>query len=77
MTAPTSWLWLHVGKESSTQTMHLPEYTREQAEDYGKALSSDWTCSVPRPKNEAPDTLEKQREGAEYFRNKMKGEKND
>ena len=75
MTAPTSWLWLHVGRESSTQTMHLPEYTREQAESHGKALLSDWLMSAPRTKNEAPDTLEKQLEGAEYFRNKMKGEK--
>ena len=74
MTAPTSWLWLHVGKESSTQTMHLPEYTREQAEDYGKALLSDWLMSAPRPKNEAPDALEKQLEGAEYFRNKLKND---
>ena len=75
MTAPTSWLWLHVGKTSSTQTMHIPEYTREQAEAHGKSLLSDWLMSAPRPKNKAPDTLEKQREGAEYFRNKMKGEK--
>jgi len=74
MTAPTSWLWLHVGKESSTQTMHTPEYTREQAEDHGKALLSDWLCSVPRTKNEAPDALEKQLEGAEYFRNKLKND---
>ena len=74
MAAPTSWLWLHVGKESSTQTMHTPEYTRDQAEDYGKVLLSDWLCSAPRPKNEAPDALERQLEGAEYFRNKMKGE---
>jgi len=52
--------------------MHIPEFTREQAEDYGKALLSDWLCSVPRPKNDAPDALEKQLEGAEYFRNKLK-----
>jgi len=51
--------------------MHLPEYTREQAEEHGKALLSDWLMSAPRPKNKAPDTLEKQREGAEYFRNKF------
>ena len=51
--------------------MHLPEYTREQAEDYGKALLSDWLMSVPRTRNEAPDTLEKQLEGSEYFRNKF------
>jgi len=72
----TSFCWLHVGKASSVESTHTPEYTREQAEDYGKALLSDWICSVPRPKNEAPDTLEKQLEGAEYFRNKMKGDKN-
>jgi len=73
----TSFCWLHVGKASSVESTHTPEYTREQAEAHGKSLLSDWLMSAPRPKNKAPDTLEKQREGAEYFRNKMKGEKND
>jgi len=68
----TSFCWLHVGKASSVESTHTPEYTREQAESHGKALLSDWLMSAPRTKNEAPDTLEKQLEGAEYFRNKLK-----
>lgn len=75
MTTPTCWLWLHVGKSASAQSMHLPEFTREQAEQYGReALGDDWLMSAPRPKNEEPDTLEKQLEGAEFYRNKLKGE---
>ena len=75
MTAPTSWLWIHVGKTSSVQTMHLPEYTREQAEAYGRSVLSDWQMSAPRPKNDKPDTLEVQLQGAEFYRNKLKDEK--
>jgi len=74
MTAPTSWLWLHVGKTSSIQTMHLPELNREQAEEYGRSVLSDWLMSAPRPKNDAADTLEVQLQGAEFYRNKLKGE---
>ena len=70
----TAFCWLHVGESSSVESTHTPEYTREQAETHGKALLSDWLMSAPRTKNEAPDTLEKQLEGAEYFRNKMKGD---
>jgi hypothetical protein len=73
--APTSWLWIHVGKTSSVQTMHLPEYTREQAEAYGRSVLSDWVMSAPRPRNDKPDTLEVQLQGAEFYRAKLKDEK--
>lgn len=57
------------------ESTHLPEFTREQSEQYGReALGDDWLMSAPRVKNIAPDTLEKQLEGAEFYRNKMKGE---
>ena len=70
----TSFCWLHVGKASSVESTHTPEYTREQAESHGKALLGDWLMSAPRTKNEEPDTLEKQLEGAEFYRNKLRGE---
>lgn len=51
--------------------MHLPEYNREQAEQYGRdALGDGWLMSAPRPKNDKPDTLEKELEGAEFYRKK-------
>jgi hypothetical protein len=54
--------------------MHLPELNREQAEDYGRSVLSDWQMSAPRPKNDKPDTLEVQLQGAEFYRNKFRGE---
>jgi hypothetical protein len=70
----TSFCWLHIGTLSSVESTHLPEYTREQAEAYGRSVLSDWVMSAPRPKNDAADTLEVQLQGAEFYRAKLKGE---
>lgn len=68
---PKSWLWLQIGRTSSLQTMHNPPATREQAEAYGRqAMGDDWLMSAPRPKNDAPDSAEKQKEGANFYREK-------
>ena len=65
----TSFCWLHVGKSSSVESTHTPEYTREQAESYGKqAMGDDWLWSAPRPRNDAPDSAEKQIEGSNFYR---------
>jgi len=65
----TAWLWLHISKDSSTQTMHLPEFTRAKAEEYGKGLLNDWVRSVPRPRNTEPDDLQTQLKAAVHYRN--------
>ena len=70
----TSFCWLHIGTLSSVESTHLPELNREQAEEYGRSVLSDWAMSAPRPKNEAADTLEVQLQGAEFYRNKLRGE---
>jgi len=71
----TSFCWLHIGTLSSVESTHLPELNREQAEDYGRSVLSDWVMSAPRPKNDAADTLEVQLQGAEFYRAKLKDEK--
>ena len=70
----TSFCWLHIGTLSSVESTHLPELDREQAEAYGRSVLSDWLMSIPRTKNDKPDTLEIQLQGAEFYRNKLIGE---